>query len=446
MLSAVREQRYPLWRNWNDNFVCRPQRLLHPATVDDVVAVVRDARARSRRIRPVGAGYSYTPLVQTDHDLVSLDLLAGVERVDLAAGTAVVRAGTRLGALVGELARGGAALANLGDVDKQSLAGAIATGTHGTGITIPSLSSQVVALTLVDGRGDVVTLDASTPEELRAAQIGLGALGIVTSVTLKIEPLYSLRIERGAEPFGDLLATLGSQVSSNRNFEFFWFPGDELTYTKRMNLSSTAAAPPSAAQDAVRFANDVVIENGMLAIACWTVRANADLRSWWLRLGRALVPHDASTLPANRAYATPRLLRHYETEYAIPIARAAELLAALDERLRRHPIKTLIPIEVRFSRSEDIPLSAAFGSDVMWVAVHAHRAEDYQEYFDLCEELFLAYGGRPHWGKLHTLKAADLVSRYPRWSDFQRARVRFDPDGLFANGYLDRLLGRLASS
>lgn len=437
----MRAARYKLWRNWNDNFVCRPQRLLSPESVDDVVAIVQEARERDRRVRPLGAGYSYTPLVQTDHDLVSLDGLDGVERVDLDAGTAVVRAGTRLGTLVAELARRGAALANIGDIDRQSVAGAIATGTHGTGIAIPSLSSQVAALTLVDGIGNVVELDARTPERFRAAQIGLGALGIVTSVTMRIVPLYSLRIERGAEPFDALLRELDTHVRANRNFEFFWFPGDDLTYTKRMNLSQMPAPTQAFGRDAVRFLNDVVIENGVLAVACRSLRTWAGLRPWWLRVGRALVPHDVSVLPANRAYATPRLLRHYEVEYAIPIARAAEALAALDARLRRHPVKTLIPIEVRFSRAEEIPLSPAYGSDVMWIAVHAHRAEDYQEYFDVCEELFLAHDGRPHWGKLHSLQAAQLAARYPRWNAFRTARTALDPELRFTNGYLNRLLG-----
>lgn len=438
----MRQRRFPFWRNWNDNFVCRPERLLAPRTTEDVVSIVRDARARERRVRPVGAGYSYTPLVQTDHDLVSLDALSGVWEIDLESGTAVAGPGTRLHQLAAALARHGAALANCGDIDRQSLAGAIATGTHGTGIGIGSISSQIVALTLVNGLGEVVDLQAGRDEaQFRAAAVSLGALGIVTSIRLKIQPLYTLHIQRGAETLEQLLGRLDHHVRSNRNFEFFWFPGDDLTYTKRMNVAPKSAAPFAPARDGVRFLNDIVIENGLLAVACETTRRNQALRGAWLRLGRALVPHDASDLPANRAYTTPRLLRHYEVEYALPAERGAEALAFLDAALRKHPVKTVIPIEVRFSSAEAFPLSPAYGREVMYVAVHAHRAEDYQEYFDLCEAIFLSYDGRPHWGKLHSLRAPELAARYPAWDDFQSVRAAFDPERRFTNGYLARLLG-----
>ena len=409
----------------------------------EIIGIVQAARQTGRCIRPVGSGYSYTPLVQTDDEIISLDAFSGVERIDLGAGIAVVGAGTRLDILVNELALQGAALANLGDIDRQTVAGAIATGTHGTGIGIGSLSDQVVGLSLVSGRGEILELDAeSAPELFPSAQISLGALGIVTSVKLKIEPHYSLRIERGADRFESLLANLDRYARENRNFEFFWFPRDGLAYTKRMNYAEAGKSGQSTIlSSALRFANDVLVENFVVWVACETTLRHPKLRSRWMALARRLVPNDTNVAAAERCYATPRLVRHFEIEYAVPMSRAADALAMLDDTLRFHPVKTVIPIEVRFAKAEQMPLSVSQGSEIVYVAVHTYHREDYLELFDLCEDIFIRFGGRPHWGKMHSRKATDLEALYTRWQEFQSARKHLDPDDIFVNGYLRRILG-----
>lgn len=426
-------------RNWVANLTWRPERTLYPTSTEEVAQIVRKAAAQGRRVRPVGAAYSYTPLAQTDQDQVSLEAMAGVESVDLERGIAVVRAGTRLSHLVKELAAQGAAIANMGDIDQQGLAGAIATGTHGTGVTIPSLSSQVVALTLVNGLGEVLELDSNSPL-FPSAQISLGALGIITSVTLRVQPRYSLRIERGAEPFDQLLPTLQEQAASNRNFEFFWFPGDRLAYTKTMN-ETPGIARLKLASELTRAVTDIVVENGLMWLACESVKRWPDLRQPWLRLGESVMASDTAIRPADHAYATPRIVRHFEVEYALPADRAADALAALAEALRQHPVSTLVPVEVRFAAAEDIPLSPAYGQAVVWIAAHAYKGEAYQEYFDRCEQLFLSFDGRPHWGKLHSLVSRQLEGKYLRWNEFQAARRTLDPNQVFANDYLNSVLG-----
>jgi L-gulonolactone oxidase len=456
----MRVLRRPRWRNWGRTFVTRPDQLLFPRSAEEVMAIVRAARAAGRHVRPVGAGYSYAALVQTDDDLLSLDELVGLERIDLAARLAVFRAGTRLHRVVAELAEHGAALANLGDIDRQTLAGAIATGTHGTGIEIGSTSSQVVGLTLVDGTGEMRELDARrTPTLFPSAQIGLGALGVVTSVTLAVEPMYHLHVERGAEPLDSVLRDLSRLVRSHRNFEFFWFPQDVLAYTKRMRCAYPGTVGPSGAVEspsavtgpmtgpvtrAMRWVNDVVVENGAVWAACEMVRRWPALRPGWLRLGHVLAPRSSAVLRADQSYATPRLVRHFETEYAVPMARAQEALAALVERLRTFPVTTMFPLEVRFTKGEAIPLSATAGRETMWVAVHTYAREPYRDYFDACETLLLAHDGRPHWGKLHRLRAPELRGLYPRWDEFQAARRQLDPDGVFGSDYLSELLGQAA--
>jgi FAD-linked oxidoreductase len=438
-MSASRA--YPFWTNWNRNLVYRPEELATPHSVDEVSRLVAEAAHEGRTVRPVGSGYSYTPLAQTDHVMLSLEAMSGVERVDAAAGTAVVGAGTRLSTLTRELARHGAAIANLGDIDQQTVAGAIATGTHGTGITIGSLSSQVLAMTLVDGQGQVRELTEATDRDLlRAARVGLGALGVITSVTLKVQPAYQLLVERQGTTLARLLRDLDTLVRANRNFEFFWYPNHGLAYSKKMNQVSGRRARNGAVDRAVRFANDILIENALIWVACEHVRRFPGARRRWLDIGRSVVPTETAVVDAHRAYATPRLVRHHEIEYAIPYSRAAETLGLLDEMLARHPVKTMIPVEVRFTAGEDIPLSMSQGRDVMYVAVHAYRREDHLELFDLCEDLFLRHDGRPHWGKLHTLQAAELRRRYPCWDEFQSARARLDPADVFLNGYLRRVL------
>jgi FAD-linked oxidoreductase len=433
---------FPFWTNWNRNLTFRPEQLARPDSLEALSRVIVEAAGEGRTVRPVGSGISYTPLVQTDHLMLSLDAFSGVERVDAAAGAVVVGAGTRLGTLVRELARHGLALANLGDIDRQTIAGAVATGTHGTGITIGSLSSQIVAMTIVDGTGRVRQLDADrAPELLRVARVGLGALGVITSITLKVQPAQPLLVEREGTTLAKLLRDLDALVRANRNFEFFWFPRHGLAYSKKMNEVPDRRPAGGVLHRATRFANDILVENALIWVACEWVRRWPGSRQRLLDVGAHLVPNETMMLEPHRAYATPRLVRHYEVEYAVPYGRASEALGLLDETLARHPVKTMFPVEVRFTAAEDIPLSMSQGRDVVYIAVHAYRREDYRELFDLCEDLFLRLDGRPHWGKLHSLQSGELRRRYPCWDEFQAARTALDPAGVFENGYLRRVLG-----
>lgn len=432
----------PFWQNWNRNLACRPARILRPESVDDVVGMVREARHAGRVLRPLGSGYSYTPLVETGHDMVSLDLMAGVERVDLAAGTAVVKGGTPLYRMIAELAIHGAAIEGPGDIDRQTIAGAISTGTHGTGITLGSLSSQVVAVTLVDGRGEVRTLDAkSDPDLFKAARISLGALGVVVAVTIRVMPLYCLKVERGPDVLPAILARLADEVASNRNFEFYWYPNNDFTYYKRMNVvAADGRRGDGVVSRAVRFVDDYLVENLLVGASCEAVCRWPGTRDAWLRHGRKLVPATAIVQPASRAYPSVRLLRHHETEYAIPADQALEFIGALVTRLKPHPVRTMIPIEFRFVAAEDIPLSPSYGGAVMYVAVHAYHREEFRDYFDVCEDLLRSFSGRPHWGKMHGLGGDALSRRYPRWQAFIDARRQLDPEGVFLNDYLRNVL------
>lgn len=426
------------WRNWSGSVTARPEAIRYPTTLDEVVAIVREARARGATVRAVGAGHSFTPLAQTDGVLVSLARYAGLEAVDPAARQATVRAGTTIRAL-GELLRAhGLAQENLGDVDAQSIAGAICTGTHGTGITLGSLSTQVVGLTLVSGTGELVRCSEQQHRELfKAAQLSLGALGIIVSVTLQLVPAFRLAYTWRRKPLARALERLEAERDANRNFELYWFPYSPWALVKRMNL----AEGPARARPLLRRLNDLALENGAFWALSEVARRFPAASPRVAAICGALISGGRDVNHSHRVFASPRLVRFNEMEYSLPAARMAEAVRAIDARIRRERFQVHFPIECRYVRGDDIFLSPASGRDSAYIAVHMYRGMPYRPYFDAVERIFRALGGRPHWGKLHTLGAAELRELYPDWPRFLAARRQLDPDGVFQNGYLQGLLG-----
>lgn len=435
----VNRRAFATFRNWGGNFVCRPESRDAPDSVAGIQQVVREAARAGRTVRPVGSGYSYTRLVQTDEIMLSLENWAGVEAIDEANQVAVVRGGTPLHQLERELAARGFAMENLGDINRQTIAGAIATGTHGTGITLGNISTRIAALEVVVSDGSVRKLTKEDGELFRAALVSLGALGVIVRVWLQVLPIYWLAIERRRETFSSLLPEMASRVRANRNFEFFWFPDSELVYSKTMNPVAGGGSRRAGAGIG-RLVSDLVNENLAMWLVCTLNHARPAWRGRLIDLGSGIVPQGSSVMRADAAYATARLVVHQEMEYAVPADRAADVLTKLHARLRRFQTRTLFPIEVRFTRGDDLCLSPSFGRDVAWIAVHTWWKEDHEEYFAAVEPIFLDAGGRPHWGKLHTLAAEDLAQIYPEAGAFERARRELDPEGRFLNGYLRQIL------
>lgn len=429
--------RYRRWQNWGRNFDCRPALVHAPTTIDEIRAIVLAAAEAGQRVRPVGSGYSYTRLAQTDDVMVSLDRWAGIERIDREQRIAVIRSGTTLHQIERELAAAGFAFENLGDINRQTLAGAIATGTHGTGIGLGNMSTQVDAIEIVTADGRVVTVTRSDGDAFRAAALSLGVLGIVTRIWLRVLPIYWLQIERRRETLGAIAASLDTRVRANRNFEFFWFPASDLVYSKTMNVTGRGA---NRGRSLGHWLNDLVNENLALWAVCELNHRRPAWRAAVLDRAAGLVPQGSASCRADVAYATERLVVHQEMEYAVPAERAVTVLADLDRLLRHFPTRTMFPIEVRFTRADDLLLSPSCGRDVAYIAVHTWWKEDHREYFDAAEAIFLAAGGRPHWGKLHGLTAGQIAGLYPTAPVFERERRRLDPQGVFLNRYLERLL------
>jgi L-gulono-1,4-lactone dehydrogenase len=416
------------WRNWSGSQRATPARVVRPRTREEVAAAVVAGPAP---VRVAGAGHSFSGGVPTGGTLLQLDAL---DRVLDADGDRVrVEAGIRLHALSRELLARGLAMPNLGDIDVQSLAGALATGTHGTGARLPILSAQVeeVELILADGSQRVL----SGGDELRAAQVSLGALGVVVAVTLRCAPAFRLRGVDAPEPLDDVLATLSDRAAHD-HFEFWTFPHSRLALTRTNDRTD---APPTRRRPLRAYVSDVLLDNYAFYAVNRAARAFPRAIPQLNRFASWAASERERVDWSHLVFASPRLVRFEEMEYALPAERAADAVRAVREILERHPVS--FPIELRFVRGDDALLSPAHARDSAYIAVHLFEGMAYEAPFREVEALLSGWGGRPHWGKRSFLSAAELAPRYPRWEAFGAIRRALDPEGRFANAWLRRVLG-----
>jgi FAD/FMN-containing dehydrogenase len=384
------------WCNWSRSVRCEPQRIQRPASESELAALLRSTEMP---VRVAGRGHSHTPLVATDGLLLELEQLSGIEACDPAAREATLRAGTRLSQLGGPLRERGLAMENLGDVDVQALGGALATGTHGTGSRLRSLSNQILGLRLFGADGErLECTETSQPRVFAAARVGLGAFGVVSAVRLRLLPAYRLHERIWREDVEPALEALAERIASNRHFEFFWLPQKDRLELKTLNPSTLPEGPvPDRRRERVGAAHEI--------------------------------------LPSTRE------IRHVEMEYAVPAEHGVACFLALRERMRlRHP-EVVWPIEYRTVASDEIPLSPAYGRETVTLSLHQGAELPYREFFADCEAIFRNVRGRPHWGKIHSLRARELRELYPRWDEFHAVRRELDPRGRFLNDHLRELFG-----
>ncbi|GGZ60362.1 FAD-linked oxidoreductase [Streptomyces subrutilus] len=427
------------WRNWAGNVTAAPVRVVAPASVEELREAVRRAASEGLRVKAVGTGHSFTAAAATDGVLVRPQALAGITAVDRAAGTVTVAAGTVLKDLNRALAAQGLSLTNMGDIMEQTVSGATSTGTHGTGRDSASIAAQIRALELVTADGRLLTCsDKENPEVFAAARVGIGALGIVTSLTLAVEPLFFLTAREEPMGFDRVTAEFDQHVAENEHFEFYWFPHTGNCNTKRNNRSQGPAAPPGPVS---AWVEDELLSNGLFQAVNSLGRAvPATIPAIARVASRALSARTYTDIPY-KVFTSPRRVRFVEMEYALPRENAVAALRELRALVDRSDLRISFPVEVRTAPADDITLSTASGRDTAYVAVHMYRGTPYRAYFTAAERIFTAHGGRPHWGKVHTRDAEYLARAYPRFGEFTALRDRLDPDRVFGNDYLRRVLG-----
>ena len=426
------------WRNWAGNQVAHPVAVHRPTSEHELAAVVKQAAGEGARVKVVGSGHSFTDIACTDGHLIDLSGYNRVLSIDPEARTATVQAGIRLEDLNRHLDLRGLAMPNLGDIAYQTISGAVSTSTHGTGRKLTGLAGQISALRLVLGDGTCV--DCSPDEEpdlFHCARVGLGALGIISTVTLDVVPAFNLAVVEEPMRVDSLLEDLDTHVDGNDHFEFFWVPHTGWALTKRNNRTDEPLAPRGRVSE---WWNDRFLQNYAFGALCRVGRVRPQ---WIPRLAKALPAAGRVTYvdQSYRVFASPRLVHFYEMEYAVPRAAGPEALNRIRRFVDESGLLLNFPVEVRFTAPDDIPLSTASERESCYLAVHIYQGMDYEPYFDGVEAVVTDLGGRPHWGKLHTQTAASLAGRYPQWERFMAVRDRVDPDRRFANAYLERVLG-----
>ena len=431
------------WKNWAGDQRCAPSEIACPTSEDELAQTVAQAAARGLPVRAAGSGHSFTDIACTDGLLIDTSGMQRVIDADAESGLLTVQAGIKLHALGPLNAGRGLALENQGDIDRQALAGALATATHGTGARFGNLSTRVLGMRLVTASGAVLDVThQSDPEGLLAARVSLGALGIVSQLTIECVPLYTLRRHDKPLPLVEVLDRLDEHVEGNDHFEFFLWP---YTRTAMTRSTTRSDAPPVPTAHWKRAVQERLIENQALNLVC---RVGRRFPSQVPRLNRLIASAMSEARVEDRAYkvyATRRDVRFTETEYAIPRQHAREALERALSLIERRGLPILFPFEVRFAAGDDALLSTAHERETCYIAAHQYTGMEFESFFRGFEEIMDSYGGRPHWGKRHYQTAGTLRERYPQWDRFQAVRARLDPDGVFANDYTRRVLGPVAA-
>ena len=420
-----------LWTNWAGQQRCAPERIERPGSEDELAAIVTGAR----RVRVAGSGHSFTDVACTDGVMLDLSRMRRVLAVD--GELVTVEAGITLGELGAQLAALGLAMENLGDIDRQTLAGAISTATHGTGARFRNLSAQVAGLRLVTAGGEVAELREGS-DELLSARVSLGALGAIAAVTLRCVPLFTVRRLDEPRPLEETLDRFDELADANDHFELFVFPYTDVALVR---LSERGDFEPEPADPRRRFVEETLVENAVLGAG---VRAGRRANRLIPAINRGfakVVGRRVRVDHGHRVYATRRLVRFTEMEYGIPRRHAAEATRRVLELVRRRRLPIGFPIELRVVAGDDAFLSTAHGRDTAYVAVHQYVGMEFEGFFRAVERIMEDYAGRPHWGKRHYQSAATLRERYPEWERFAAVRARLDPEGRFANEYTERVLG-----
>ena len=427
------------WKNWAGNQATKLVTLNQPRTEAELQKIIFDAVKTGQRIKAVGAGHSFTGIALAEHHLIDLSKYCELVEIDSVSQKVTVQSGMQLSALNKVLQRHGLAMSNLGDISYQTIAGAISTSTHGTGARLTGIAAQVSSLRIILADGSCVDCSATTNSGLfDCARVGLGALGIISTVTLQVVPAFNLAVIEQPMRVDELLENLEHHIETNDHFEFFWVPHTGWALTKRNNHTVEPAKPMGKLS---HWYSKTLMENYVFGAVCMLGRARP-----------SLIPKLAKALPSSgrneysdesyKVFASKRVVKFYEMEYAIPRQACAEALNRVRRLVSDSGFFLNFPVEVRFTAPDEIPLSTASNRESAYIAVHIYKGMDFVPYFRAVESVMNSYQGRPHWGKIHFQNAESLAPRYPKWQLFQTVRDQVDPNRVFSNAYLETVLGK----
>jgi FAD-linked oxidoreductase len=425
-------------KNWAKSFEFHPEKILAPTSTEEIQTIVKDHLAEKKTIRMRGSAHSWTKVFATSESFMHLDEMQGIMKAQPEKELIHVKAGTKLFRFGEEAFKFNMSLPNQGDINHQSVAGALSTGTHGTGITLQSMANQLYGMTVVTGEGDQLNLNQEkNPELMQALSVSMGSAAVLTEATVKMKKAYKLKVESFAEDFKQSRNELQKRLRENRHLEMFYFPVGQWAMVKIMNETTDVVTPPS------RFAKaaDLVLENWLyeaLNILAHKTNSYKGVDSFM----RKFVNYKTFTDWSHRAFPTERTVRFMEMEYNVPLEKFDEVFEEIQSSIEKNQFQTLFPIEIRFVKGDELWLSPAYQRDSVYFAIHTYIDEDYLPYFENLQRIFKRHGGRPHWGKWHSLAHDDFEKVYPKWHEFKKIRHELDPNRLWLNDHLKTLFPR----
>ncbi len=420
-------------KNWANNFHFTPREVHAPQKLEDIQNAVIKAAQHKQNIRVRGSGHSWNPLIASDEHYLHLDSLQGITHVDPATKRIRALAGTKLFKLGEEAFKYKLAMINQGDINRQSLAGATSTGTHGTGITLQSISNQITWLSYVNAQGELKTSQLGDPD-FDALRLSMGSLGILHEIELQLRDSYLLEEQTAGMQREEFMQTIQSDILANRHFELFYFPVGDWALVKKMN--ETPKLQSQKALDAfIQKHLEGPVYEGLNILA-----HRSGSYAFCDRIMQRFVSVQKRSGWSHEIFPSNRDIRFMEMEYNLPRESFTDAFSEVLKFIKKHKIQTLFPIEIRFVKADELWLSPAYQRESVYFAIHTYRSENHQFYFEGIQEIFNHFQGRPHWGKWHSLKAEQLDKRYPRYREFQALRQKMDPQGVFMNDYLKEIL------
>lgn len=415
------------WSNWSGGQTCQPAGRYDIGSEDELVSLLRNTLGP---IRPIGSGHSFSPLIPTDGHLVVIDQLSGILDHDKDSLQTTIGAGSRLGDLGPQLDALGQGMFNLPDIDRQTLAGATATGTHGTGASLQSLSGYITSLRLVTPTGEVKDIDASDGDLFDAVRVNVGSLGVVTQITMQNRESYKLKKREWTAPTEDILANFDELAAGHRHFEIF-----PLVYSDYSMVLSIDESDEPIGQTIIPAEEVELADLRPLGVNATPLEK--------LTMNNALAANTEMSEAVDVSYkllSNVRNGRFNEMEYSVPAEVGAECVREILKTIYDQAIDVAFPLEYRYVSPDDPWLSMAYGDEPhATISIHRTAREDYRPYFDIIEPIFWKYGGRPHWGKVHSLGHRELSQLYPRFKDFMEIRESLDPQGRMLNPHLRKL-------